>query len=215
MPVKDYYRILGVEPGADIASIKKAFRKLAMHHHPDKTDLTLENTSYYQEVQEAYQTLTDPSRREQYLYNRWLEKSMGHALDKALTPNEILHLFIKAEKYLSSTDHYRTHNSLLFQQVLTTFSKQRLNILLQANDKQMTLTTFQLVLKICSRLNAEQCIEIKMHFHELLQINNSLSEQWDALILEKKQKESIEKWKLPFLILITLGICIIIYFFSK
>lgn len=215
MPVKDYYRILGVEPGSDIATVKRAFRKLAMHHHPDKTDKTTENTSYYQELQEAYQTLTDPVKKEQYLYNRWLEKSMGHALDQALAPNEILHLFIKAEQYLSATDHYRTHNSLLFHQVMNTFSEQRLGIILQASDMQMIRTTLQLAIQICSRLNADQCQELKIHFHEMLLRNTSLSEQWDAIILEKKQKESIEKWKMPFLVLITLGICILIYFFSK
>jgi len=215
MPVKDYYRILGVEPGTDIASIKKAFRKLAMQHHPDKTDITNENSSYYQELQEAYQTLTDPSMREQYLYNRWLEKSMGHTLDQALTANEILHLFIKAEQYLSITDHYRTNKNLLFHQVLNTFNKQRLSIILETNNQQMMMTTLQLAIQLCSRLDAKLSQELKTHFDELLIKSGSLNKRWDNLIVEKKQKESVEKWKLPFLVLITVGICIIIYFFSK
>lgn len=123
MPVKDYYRILGVGPGSDMASIKKAFRKLAMQYHPDKSLNTEVNTQHFREIQEAYQTLSDPYQREQYLYSRWLEKSLGHQLDQALSADEILRLFLKAEQYLSQTDFYRTNKQLLFYQVLNTFSE--------------------------------------------------------------------------------------------
>ena len=36
MPVKDYYTLLKIEPNADLATIKKAYRKLMSQHHPDK-----------------------------------------------------------------------------------------------------------------------------------------------------------------------------------
>lgn len=60
---KDYYKILGVEKGASKDEIKKAFRKLAHKYHPDKK--TGDETKF-KEVNEAYQVLSDETKRQQY-----------------------------------------------------------------------------------------------------------------------------------------------------
>jgi len=66
MGEKDYYKILGVSRDASDAEIKKAYRKLAMKYHPDRTkgDKTAENR--FKEVSEAYAVLSDPEKRKQY-----------------------------------------------------------------------------------------------------------------------------------------------------
>lgn len=58
----DYYSILGVPKGASDDDIKKAYRKLAMKHHPDRGG----DQNEFQKVQEAYSTLSDPQKRSQY-----------------------------------------------------------------------------------------------------------------------------------------------------
>jgi DnaJ family protein C protein 7 len=57
---KDYYKILGIEKDATEQQIKKAYRKLAIVHHPDKNrdDPTAEER--FKEIQEAHETLSDP-----------------------------------------------------------------------------------------------------------------------------------------------------------
>jgi curved DNA-binding protein len=57
--VKDYYSILGVARTATADEIKKAYRKLASQHHPDKGG----DTARFQEIEEAYRTLSDPQSR--------------------------------------------------------------------------------------------------------------------------------------------------------
>jgi DnaJ-class molecular chaperone len=52
----DHYSTLGVNKNAAPDEIKKAFRKLASQHHPDKGG----NTAKFQEIQVAYDTLSDP-----------------------------------------------------------------------------------------------------------------------------------------------------------
>lgn len=56
------YETLGVPKGASEAEIKKAYRKLAGQHHPDKGG----DTTKFQEIQSAYETLSDPQKRAQH-----------------------------------------------------------------------------------------------------------------------------------------------------
>ena len=58
----DYYSILGVSKSANQDDIKKAYRKLAAKHHPDKGG----DTAQFQKVQEAYATLGDEQKRAEY-----------------------------------------------------------------------------------------------------------------------------------------------------
>jgi molecular chaperone DnaJ len=60
---KDYYNILGVQKGASEEEIKKAYRKLAHQYHPDKAG---GNEAKFKEINEAYQVLSDKSKRAQY-----------------------------------------------------------------------------------------------------------------------------------------------------
>src|SRR4249920_2586043 len=62
---RDYYEVLGLERGADDASIKRAFRKLAQQYHPDvSADPAAQDR--FKEINEAYQVLSDPQRRQAY-----------------------------------------------------------------------------------------------------------------------------------------------------
>jgi molecular chaperone DnaJ len=58
----DHYNTLGVNKNATPDEIKQAYRKLANKHHPDKGG----DTSYFQKIQEAYETLGDPNKRQEY-----------------------------------------------------------------------------------------------------------------------------------------------------
>lgn len=60
---KDYYKILGVSKSASQEEIKKAFRKLAHEHHPDKKSGDAEK---FKEINEAYQSLGNEQKRKQY-----------------------------------------------------------------------------------------------------------------------------------------------------
>jgi DnaJ-class molecular chaperone len=64
--MKDYYKTLGVEKGASKDDIKKAFRKLAHEHHPDKNKGNTASEKKFKEASEAYSVLSDDSKRAQY-----------------------------------------------------------------------------------------------------------------------------------------------------
>ncbi len=60
---KDYYEILGVSKNSTEAEIKKAFRKKAMEHHPDKNG---GDDKKFKEINEAYSTLSDKQKKQNY-----------------------------------------------------------------------------------------------------------------------------------------------------
>lgn len=76
MDYKDYYKILGVERGANADDIKKAFRKLARKYHPDVNPGDKKAESKFKEINEAYEVLSDPDKRKKYdtLGPNWQEQ---------------------------------------------------------------------------------------------------------------------------------------------
>ena len=63
---KDLYKILGVQNDADDATIKKAYRKIALVNHPDKKPGDTEAESIFKEATAAYEVLSDAAQRKKY-----------------------------------------------------------------------------------------------------------------------------------------------------
>lgn len=82
---KDYYEILGVAKDSTVAQVKKAYRSMALKHHPDRVseDKKAESTERFKEISEAYGVLSDAQKRGMY-------DQYGHAgIDQNYTTDDI------------------------------------------------------------------------------------------------------------------------------
>jgi molecular chaperone DnaJ len=63
---EDHYTLLGLGRDASLDEIKKAYRQLAMRHHPDRTQNNPQDTEIFKAVAVAFATLSNPERRAEY-----------------------------------------------------------------------------------------------------------------------------------------------------
>ncbi|XP_043602886.1 dnaJ homolog subfamily C member 7 isoform X2 [Bombus pyrosoma] len=109
---KDYYKILGIDKNASTDDIKKAYRKRAMVHHPDRHPNATEGEKKeqekkFKEVGEAYGILSDPKKRSRY--------DSGHDIDDAeggfqdIDPNVVFQTFFQHDGYQFRADSYTFH----------------------------------------------------------------------------------------------------------
>lgn len=68
--MKDFYKILGVDQNADQKAIKKAYRRLAQKYHPDRNPDDPSAEDKFKEITEAYSTLSDLQKRQEYDFSR-------------------------------------------------------------------------------------------------------------------------------------------------
>lgn len=112
MDFKDYYKILGVSPQADIKEIKKAYQKLAKKYHPDVNPGNKEAEERFKEINEAYHAIADPGKRQKYDdlraeyqqwqkhggrgtfdYSAWQGNGGNRSYTRTMTPEEFADLF--------------------------------------------------------------------------------------------------------------------------
>jgi len=82
--VKSYYAILGIDPQADGTAVRTAYKRLAMAYHPDHNPGNREAEELFKQVNEAYQTLSNPTKRAAY--------------DSVMYPQYILPLYFDYER---------------------------------------------------------------------------------------------------------------------
>ncbi len=92
----DFYQLLGVPRDADGDQIKKAYRKLALEHHPDRNQGSSEAEERFKEVTRAYEVLRDPEKRS--AYDRFGEQGLrgtGTPWSSGFEFNDALEVFMR------------------------------------------------------------------------------------------------------------------------
>ncbi|CAG8569287.1 12436_t:CDS:2 [Funneliformis mosseae] len=93
---KDYYKILGVSKDASESEIKKAYRKLALQHHPDKNCGDSDAEVKFKEIGEAYAILGDPNKKQRYDSGVDIDGLNGSS-DFEVDPNLFFQMFMGGE----------------------------------------------------------------------------------------------------------------------
>lgn len=215
-PLKDYYKILELEPSATLAEIRKAYRRLAQLHHPDKNQQDPYATARFTEIKEAYEVLTNPSKKEYYLQQRWYQQSTGNRKSRPATdPVNFLKQAIELEKYVSALDVFRMDKSGLEQYILEWLSKDEIQKLHSFRDPETIHEAIRILLRATKALPASHTAKIMERLHLLAGENqraNEIIRQHRELALRKQHRE---KYGLLVISLITFLLCLLIWLGSR
>lgn len=215
MYLKDHYKTLELAPSASLQDIKKAYRKLAQQYHPDKNTNDPYAEANFDEIKEAYETLTNPVKKDNYLQQRWYNRATGNKnTEQVINPVNILKQALEFEKYSSTLDVFRMDSESLFEYMNELLSEETISKLLQFNEAAVNNQVILTLLKPVRFLKSGKAILITDKLTRLAAGHHQSQELINKTLLQIRQKEKWERNKWIVGLLITITICMLIKFFA-
>lgn len=212
MAIKDYYRILNVKPDAPAGDIKKAYRKLALKYHPDRNPDDDLSAAVFGEIAEAYSVLGDYSTRKNYNNQRYHTAASEYE-KPAATIDSLLKKAGDLENLIANADPFRFNHDALLYSIMQLFPKDVAS-LLNTNENQQT--GFFKTIAACSKMLASfQTKKLMQILQPVFSKHNWLQNQLQLNMKRQLKKERWEKQKIIIAVIITLLLCIIIFFATK
>ena len=212
MHLKDYYAILEIETSASATEIKKSYRRLAQQFHPDKNQADPYAVAQFHQIKEAYEVLTNPSRKEYYLQQRWYNQSIGKKKTQdAITPVTVLKQSLELEKYVSTLDTFRMDKEGLEQYILELLSNDTINKLKQFNEPDTSSQIVQITLRTINVLPPHYSKTVLSQLQVLAESNENSLRQIQSIVIKTNKKHQREKYSLLIIIGITIILCLLIF----
>lgn len=214
--IKDYYKILGVSPGATLQEIRKAYRKLAFRYHPDQNPENAFAEANFKELQEAYATLSHAGRRRAYDEERWLMGMSNTARQQeAISPQWILHECMKLHRHMATIDTYRMSHRSLRDYIFLLLSDAHIGILLHSNDGETNAAIIEEVLKATRHLQHPYTEEVAERLLQLAGTDAGVRAEI-TLSLDKSRKEAgRNKYFTLFILMAALLLALFMYFYGR
>ena len=215
MQVKDYYAILEVSPAATRDEIKQAYRKLALRFHPDKTENDPYTNARFREIKEAYEVLTTPARKQEYLNQRWYEKSQGRKQKViVVTPDYLLQEAIALDRQLAHADRHRMNREALLQRLLELLNDDTIQKMAAFQDTGTIDEAAMLLLKSGRLLPAASLAQITARIHQL-PISNSLQQSLPKILHAQQRTQRLERLTPWIALLAVLLVCLFLFLLQR
>ncbi len=216
MHLKDYYKILEVFPTASSQEIKKSYRKLAFKYHPDQNPTNTFAEAHFREINEAYEILSHPARRRKYDEERWLSGMSNHMMhQQAITPQWILNECINLSKHMTTIDTYRMSHGSLRDYILRLLSDSHMAILQEHQEDETNKEIIHQLLNATTNLQVRYMDDVVDRLTQLAGSNSELLNTIHQTIRERKQRADLNRYIPLIVLLITLLICVLVYFYGK
>jgi len=209
---KDYYAILGVTPLAGPDEIRRSYRRMAKQCHPDRHGSDASAGLRFQEVKEAYETLTDPVRKEAWLQQRWRLRSMGLATDRrpATLPADLLKASIALEQETALQDPHRADADALLRRIRALLTADALDLLRQEADPVIRQGVCRRLLRCGRHFGPDTAAALLRLLEPVTRTDAALAAEADKLLRHSRHRQVLERVRLPLLLLATLLACLLI-----
>lgn len=214
MSSKDYYKILEVHTNATQHEIKKSFRRLAIQHHPDKNNGNVISEAKFKEIQEAYRTLSDEKKRQEYNRNNFdgkqttLKKSDNYVINATI----ILHKSMELKRKISLLDPNRLDKKSLYQSIKHLLSTYNIAIIKSERNTSINNLIVDNVLSVTKLLDYDEAFKICTL---LRSFNSNMEAVINKFLDDHKLNTFLAKYKLLFALIMSIVLCVLIYVISK
>jgi curved DNA-binding protein CbpA len=214
LQTKDYYKILEIPPSATLTEIKSAYRRLAHQFHPDKNNNDRYASAQFEMIKEAYEVLTNPTKKEYYLQQRWYDQVMNKKPSAiVITPVTLLKQFLELDKYVAKLDVHRMDEQGLYDYICHVLSDETIEKLNAFDERDINKSIVESILKSSQALSWSY---IKPLSGRLMKINadQTALEEIRLLAHQSERSDHWTKNKVWLILLIVLLICYLIYVIS-
>ncbi len=211
--MKDYYSILECTPMSSREEIKKQYRRLALQYHPDKNQHDHYAAARFHDIKEAYETLTQPARKEAWLQERWLRQAMNdkYTESQPLTPYSILNKVLKLDRHVATQDVFRMDQTGIVEKIMALLSDENMDCLLQFNEKDINRTIVQYLLSAANPIDTSRLGKMWPKLEQIAQEDQALLNEISTYRFMKQKKAREDQWTIPLAILFTVILCALIY----
>lgn len=215
--MKDYYAILHCSPLSTAHDIKKQYRKLAQQYHPDKKPDDPYAAAIFHDLKEAYETLTQPDRKEAWLNERWLHQVHNTYTPEStpLTPDRILKTLLKLDRQLASIDSFRMDQLSTIKEVEAVLNDENLECLYRFNEQEINHTILLYMLSCTKPFDHSYLVNLWPKLYALAGNNIAEITLINKIKKQKHQKYLQQKWTAPIVLLITIMLCLMIKIFAN
>jgi len=217
MLLKDHYKTLGIEPGATVKEIKQAFRRLALQYHPDKSKADPETEARYMEIKEAYEVLTNPGKKEQYLQLRWYEQSQGRKInaDDIQTPLQMLTQSLELNKFAAELNHFRIDRASLQRRMELILSDANIDMLEKFGDPETNKQIRQFLLEPVSLLGSEMAEPLVMRLQRIVPGDGAFKLKTAQMLRRLNRQEKKRNYEPWIVIIVTILLCLLIFLMGR
>lgn len=214
--LKDYYTILEVPPTATVPEIKQAYRKLVMIYHPDKNNEDLYALSRFNEIKEAYEVLMNPGKKDLYLQERWLKKAGGYKIgEELITAPGILKKSLELNKQVAAMDAYRMNYAGLAARITELINDDVIEQLIGQKETEVQKSIIRTLLNTTKPFPYDNTYKVCKQLRKLATQQPSLLFQIEQVLQQKQKAENWNRFNGLFIFLLTILLCLLIYFMGK
>lgn len=205
--LKDHYRTLGITPQSPAEEIRRCYRQLAKRYHPDRHQGDKTVHAHFREIQEAYETLTDPARKEVWLQQRWLQSSQGKLKPEETirTAPDILKRLLVIERGFAAEDPWRTNATTRLRRIEEILCQDHIEIL--ADDPVLLDTAAETLLRCGRHLDPTGLDILSDILERILPAGHPANASLQDMRTEKYRDAQWSRWKMLILLTATLLCC--------
>jgi len=215
--MKDYYGILGCTPMSSREEIKRQYRRLAQQYHPDKNQDDKLAQAKFHDIKEAYETLSQPAKKEAWLQERWLRQVYNQSTGEKepVSPYSILDKVLKLDRFVASQDAFRMDQGAIVERILGLLSDENVQCLLDFRENEINRTIVQYLLSATAPVDHQRLKKIWPRLEKIAAADSSLLNMLHNYRQLKKRQRKKERWTLPLVLVFTLLLCVLIWWMSN